>query len=321
MDEGTSRQFNALAGEPTLDPFNIPPDLPWEQWWSMDQSALVGSLQEGGGMIPASAQTNFLPGGYACGYTTNSLGDSTSPSPNTEYTPMTSVAEQTVFQESTASVDRLELPATEKEPGLQRQKRDSDEHPTRNITKRDSVQNDEIKAQLPRDSEHLKSHRDSSGSSGSSGSSKHNGKNDKSDINNANKNKNSNKSTSKNKATKNDDKSNSGEYTTGLNSGGESQRIKRIQRRNRIASSKFRVKKKADALKLKSDLDEMERINRDLSSRVADLTHNVYLLNMQLLHTDCTCSMIQDYIKQKAHRYAMGTNELSPNEDHHHQQS
>ncbi|KAH8661125.1 hypothetical protein BGZ61DRAFT_403117 [Ilyonectria robusta] len=204
-------------------------------------------------MSPASAQTNFLPGGYACGYGTNSLGYSTWPSPNTEYTPMAS-------------------------------------------------------ARSPRDSEHSKSHRDSSGSRSSS---KHNGKN-------ANKDKNSNKSNSKNKESKNDDRSNNREGATGLNSGGDSQRNKRIRPRNRTASRKFRVKKKEDALKLKSDEEEIERINRDLSSRVADLTHDVYLLEMQLLqHADCNCSMIQDYITHKAHRYVMEIKEPSPNEGHH----
>ncbi|KAH7151956.1 hypothetical protein B0J13DRAFT_252523 [Dactylonectria estremocensis] len=320
MDKGAFHQFNALTGEPTLDPFNVPPDLPWDQWWSIDQSVLIGSLQDRGGITPASTQTNFLPNRYACGYDTNSLGDSTWPSPNTEYTPMTSVAEQTVFQESTASVNRLELPVTEKEPGLERQKRDSDEHPTRNITKRGSVQNDEIKAQLPRDSEHSKGHRDSGGSSGSS---KHNSKSDnKCDINNTNKDKNSNKSTSKDEASKNDDKSNNRDCATSLNSGGGCRHNERIQQRNKIASSKFRAKKKGDELKLKSEVEEMERINRDLSSRVANLTHDVYLLKMQVLQhaDDCNCSMIQEYIKHEAHRYAMAINEPSPNEGHHHQQ-
>ncbi|KAI8687488.1 hypothetical protein NCS55_00000300 [Fusarium keratoplasticum] len=78
----------------------------------------------------------------------------------------------------------------------------------------------------------------------------------------------------------------------------------RIQERNRIASNKFRVKKREDAKKLKSHKEYMQRINRELSSCVANLTLEVYNLKMRLLqHTDCDCALIQDYIANEAHHY------------------
>lgn len=79
---------------------------------------------------------------------------------------------------------------------------------------------------------------------------------------------------------------------------------KRVQERNRVASNKFRTKKREDAKKLKTDEEDMERVNRDLSSCVADLTQEVYQLKMRLLqHTDCDCALIQNYIASEAQRY------------------
>ncbi|KAJ4246261.1 hypothetical protein NW762_013611 [Fusarium torreyae] len=79
---------------------------------------------------------------------------------------------------------------------------------------------------------------------------------------------------------------------------------KKVQERNRVASNKFRVKKREDAKKLRANEEDMERVNRDLSSCVSDLTLQVYELKMRLLqHTDCECVLIQDYIANEAHRY------------------
>ncbi|CEI39894.1 hypothetical protein FVEN_g2170 [Fusarium venenatum] len=79
---------------------------------------------------------------------------------------------------------------------------------------------------------------------------------------------------------------------------------KKVQERNRIASNKFRVKKREDAIKLRVDEEDMERSNRDLSNCVSDLTMEIYDLKMKLLqHTDCDCALIQDYIASEAKRY------------------
>lgn len=97
---------------------------------------------------------------------------------------------------------------------------------------------------------------------------------------------------------------------------------KKIQERNRIASNKFRVKKREDAEQLRADELVMEEANRNLSRCVADLTLQVYNLKMQLLqHTDCDCALIQGYISNEARRYihdlgdARPQNKASP---HHH---
>ncbi|KAL6405758.1 hypothetical protein AUP68_10896 [Ilyonectria robusta] len=66
--------------------------------------------------------------------------------------------------------------------------------------------------------------------------------------------------------------------------------IKVIQERNRIASNKFRAKKSEDLLRLKSSEQDIERIHRDLTTCVADLTLEMYELKMQLLqHSGCPC--------------------------------
>ncbi|KAJ3503100.1 hypothetical protein NM208_g16583 [Fusarium decemcellulare] len=94
-------------------------------------------------------------------------------------------------------------------------------------------------------------------------------------------------------------------------------RTKRVQERNRIASNKFRVKKRENAKKLREDEQDIERINQDLSSCVADLTTEVYQLKMRLLqHTDCDCALIQSYIANEAHRYIRDLDEEKRHEAH-----
>ncbi|KAH7124813.1 hypothetical protein B0J13DRAFT_588953 [Dactylonectria estremocensis] len=77
-----------------------------------------------------------------------------------------------------------------------------------------------------------------------------------------------------------------------------------IKERNRIASNKFRNKKREDALRLESEGQDMERINRTLSACAANLTREVYELKMELLqHTDCGCTLIQNYLTNEAQNY------------------
>ncbi|KAH7119304.1 hypothetical protein EDB81DRAFT_815950 [Dactylonectria macrodidyma] len=79
---------------------------------------------------------------------------------------------------------------------------------------------------------------------------------------------------------------------------------KLIQKRNRIASNKFRIKKREHASQLKSKEEELERRHRDLSGCVTDLRCEVYELKVRLLqHTNCSCVLIQDYIASEAKRY------------------
>lgn len=77
-----------------------------------------------------------------------------------------------------------------------------------------------------------------------------------------------------------------------------------VKERNRIASNKFRVKKREDAKRLRADQQDMERVNRVLSNHVSDLTMQVYDLNMKLFqHAGCDCHLIQEYISCQAHQY------------------
>ncbi|KAF5697610.1 hypothetical protein FMUND_15350 [Fusarium mundagurra] len=77
--------------------------------------------------------------------------------------------------------------------------------------------------------------------------------------------------------------------------------------RNRIASSKFRTKKREDTLRVQSEEQDLERTNHDLSNCVANLTREVQELKMKLLqHTDCDCSLIHEYLAAEAQRYVCG---------------
>ncbi|KAH8657232.1 hypothetical protein BGZ61DRAFT_500070 [Ilyonectria robusta] len=87
-------------------------------------------------------------------------------------------------------------------------------------------------------------------------------------------------------------------------------RIKVIQERNRIASNKLRVKKSEALLRLKSSEQDKERIHRDLSTCVADLTLEVYELKMQLLQqSGCNCALIQNYLVNESQQYVQALNE------------
>ncbi|KAH7109567.1 hypothetical protein B0J13DRAFT_632322 [Dactylonectria estremocensis] len=86
--------------------------------------------------------------------------------------------------------------------------------------------------------------------------------------------------------------------------------IKVTQERNRIASNMLRVKKSEALLRLKSSEQHKERIHRDLSTCVADLTLEVYELKMQpLQQSGCNCALIQNYLVQESHQYVQALNE------------
>ncbi|KAF7552740.1 hypothetical protein G7Z17_g4118 [Cylindrodendrum hubeiense] len=92
-------------------------------------------------------------------------------------------------------------------------------------------------------------------------------------------------------------------------------RKKRDSTKNRIAAKKSRAKKKEGLFKLTADVEEMKRTNHQLTDDVADLTDTIYKIKMQLLqHSYCDCVMIQEHIKNEAHRYTMRVEELSPEE-------
>ncbi|KAJ4177925.1 hypothetical protein NW767_014980, partial [Fusarium falciforme] len=88
--------------------------------------------------------------------------------------------------------------------------------------------------------------------------------------------------------------------------------IKKIQERNRIAAKKLRVKQREEQLRLESSNQDLERIYRDLSTCVADLTFEVYELKMQLLqHSGCNCTLIRNYLAHESQRYVQAIVEES----------
>ncbi|KAH6983904.1 hypothetical protein EDB80DRAFT_899214 [Ilyonectria destructans] len=94
--------------------------------------------------------------------------------------------------------------------------------------------------------------------------------------------------------------------TNGENSGHPKEDVthKRIQERNRIAANKFRVRKRENIERLQSEEQNMEKHNITLSNSVDKLITEIHQLKMQLLqHSDCNCTLIQDYIRNDAQRY------------------
>ncbi|KAF4438883.1 hypothetical protein F53441_12704 [Fusarium austroafricanum] len=79
---------------------------------------------------------------------------------------------------------------------------------------------------------------------------------------------------------------------------------RKVKERNRRASNKIRVRKREEEKCLESTFNDIEKINRNLSACVKDLTQQIYGLKTELLqHVDCDCTLIQEYISHEAHRY------------------
>ncbi|EXK76282.1 hypothetical protein FOQG_18972 [Fusarium oxysporum f. sp. raphani 54005] len=95
-------------------------------------------------------------------------------------------------------------------------------------------------------------------------------------------------------------------------------RMKRIRERNRIASNKLRFKHREEQQGLESSKQDLERIHRDLSTCVADLTFEVYELKMQLLQqSGCNCTLMQNYLIHESGRYMQALEEKSQREASH----
>jgi hypothetical protein len=86
--------------------------------------------------------------------------------------------------------------------------------------------------------------------------------------------------------------------------------MKSARERNRLAANKFRAKQRDDLLRLESSEQDLERIHRDLSTCVADLTLEIYNLKMELLqHSGCNCALIQNYLVHESQRYVQALEE------------
>lgn len=77
--------------------------------------------------------------------------------------------------------------------------------------------------------------------------------------------------------------------------------------RNRIASNKFRARKRSNVAQLESEEYAIEDRNRQLRRVLESLKSEILNLKMQLLqHTGCDCELIQVYINKEAHQYVQG---------------
>ncbi|KAG6037439.1 hypothetical protein E4U41_005103 [Claviceps citrina] len=73
------------------------------------------------------------------------------------------------------------------------------------------------------------------------------------------------------------------------------------QERSRMASNKFRARKRNEIAQLESEEYSIEDANRNLRSVLDSLTSEILALKMQILqHTHCNCELIQEYINKEA---------------------
>ncbi|KAI5455792.1 hypothetical protein BGZ63DRAFT_429656 [Mariannaea sp. PMI_226] len=82
---------------------------------------------------------------------------------------------------------------------------------------------------------------------------------------------------------------------------GMSDIAKRARQRNRTAANKFRAKKNKNIQNLREKEQSLRKEHEKLESEVSKLRYNVTELKSSLLlHHDCDCSLIQDYITNEA---------------------
>lgn len=74
--------------------------------------------------------------------------------------------------------------------------------------------------------------------------------------------------------------------------------------RSRVASNRFRERKRNEIAQLESEEYTIEDANRQLRSILDALTSEILSLKMQLLqHTNCNCELIQAYINKEARHF------------------
>ncbi|KAH7113357.1 hypothetical protein EDB81DRAFT_670322 [Dactylonectria macrodidyma] len=270
-----------MGDDSTFGTSYISQPLLWEQWWSIDQPAPLGSSENRSTTANGVyTQTGPLLDGfvYRCDISSTDQWNDTSPvsdytdpwsgpSPVTKCTAPSSDSEHMVSKELPPAQGYWHPPSTPKKPSRKR-KRDSDDIPPCKAARRSLLGDEDINPQKEK-VKHLTIVRRKSNASGNGAHS----------------------------AQQRDD------------------HIKVIQERNRIASNKLRAKKREALLRLKSSEKDIERIQRDLSTCVADLTLEVYELKMQLLqHSGCNCALIQNYLVHESQRYIQALNEESQRE-------
>ncbi|KAG6001987.1 hypothetical protein E4U21_003600 [Claviceps maximensis] len=85
------------------------------------------------------------------------------------------------------------------------------------------------------------------------------------------------------------------------------------QERSRMASNKFRARKRSEIAQLEMVQWRIEGENRTLRSVLDALTSEIHLLKMQILqHTNCDCELIQEYIRKGALNFVQNLEMASP---------
>ncbi|KAI8585163.1 hypothetical protein BDZ88DRAFT_433786 [Geranomyces variabilis] len=101
----------------------------------------------------------------------------------------------------------------------------------------------------------------------------------------------------------------------------QDEKRKRFLERNRVAASKCRMKKKQWLQDLETKSAEIGQSNRQLQSIVTQLKEEVMVLKSQLLlHRNCTCNVIQQYISTSPQFSQQLQNSSSDSSHQHHAQ-
>ncbi|KAH7129394.1 hypothetical protein B0J13DRAFT_137317 [Dactylonectria estremocensis] len=278
MDDGCFNENTGLLCEPTPSASEATPSLNgfgWEQLWLADQQSLAGAVavpvqQE---VPPGQPNTVSHAPRYDCNANlfsySNWLNQIASPATEPE-SPTTSLASHGWPQVRTA------------ERSYRRRNPHSDQHSPPQFTKLDPAPMGRVVTRPRRDSGQTESHQDNN-NEGDNGDKKHD--DDKTSSQNGN---------TKEKKT----------APTALSPKHDDEQFRRIQHRNRIASNKFRNKKREDSIILQARVQEMEQLNHKLASSKADYIQQIQYCKMLLLqHAECHCVLIQNYIGMEAKRY------------------
>lgn len=82
--------------------------------------------------------------------------------------------------------------------------------------------------------------------------------------------------------------------------------------RSRLASNKFRARKRNEIAELESEECSVGNENRQLHSILEALTSEIMSLKVQLLqHADCSCELIQAYINKEAHHFVQNLDSVA----------
>jgi hypothetical protein len=270
--------MNALAlGTPGITPYGMLPETNWGQWWSAGDAAFAETANVAAPNIFDRDQQLLNNDNYTLDQDTSAQWDS--PSTSTHSYPVPSPSTEATSLDMSPGHDNSRRGSSSTQPDQRKRKRSTatstkskPQPPARKPTRRTSTKKTS-KAESVAATEKPKRGRKSKASAKQKQSAQEEFEEEDEDA----------------------EFDPEEEYDT---------HNKKIQERNRIASNKFRVKKREDAIKLRADEEDMERSNRNLSNCVSDLTLQVYELKMKLLqHTDCDCTLIQEYIATEAQRY------------------